>query len=109
MLGEQIAQAYADHSVETVVLRPSWVYGPRRRTTCVIKTMITDALANQPTHLPYGAGFPRQFVHVTDAAEAVAAALTTSRGAQSATTSPTEVATCWTNWQSSCVSACPLR
>lgn len=81
---ERIAQAYAHHGVETVILRPSWVYGPRRRTTCVIKTMISDALSNQPTQLPYGAGFPRQFVHVTDVAEAVAAALTTSRGAQSA-------------------------
>lgn len=81
---EQVAQAYARHGVETVVLRPSWVYGPRRRTTCVIKTMINDALSNQPTHLPYGAGFPRQFVHVTDVAASVAAALTTSRGAQSA-------------------------
>lgn len=81
---ERIAQAYVHHGVETVILRPSWVYGPRRRTTCVIKTMISDALSNQPTHLPYGAGFPRQFVHVTDVAEAVAAALATSRGAQSA-------------------------
>jgi UDP-glucuronate 4-epimerase len=81
---EQVAHAYASHGVETVVLRPSWVYGPRRRTTCVIKTMVNDALSNQPTHLPYGAGFPRQFVHVTDVAASVAAALTTSRGVQSA-------------------------
>lgn len=81
---ERIAQAYAHYGVETVILRPSWVYGPRRRTTCVIKTMIGDALSNQPTHLPYGAGFPRQFVHVADVAAAVAAALTTTRGAQSA-------------------------
>lgn len=81
---ERIAQAYAHHGIETVILRPSWVYGPRRRTTCVIKTMIGNALANQPTHLPYGAGFPRQFVHVTDVAAAVAAALTSSRGVQSA-------------------------
>lgn len=80
---EQIAHAYAEHGVETVTLRPSWVYGPRRRTTCVIKTMITDALSNQPTRLPYGAGFPRQFVHVTDVAVAVLAALTTSRAVQS--------------------------
>lgn len=81
---ERIAQAYANYDVETVVLRPSWVYGPRRRTTCVIKTMIADALSHQPTHLPYGAGFPRQFVHVTDVAEAVVAALATSSGVQSA-------------------------
>jgi nucleoside-diphosphate-sugar epimerase len=81
---EQIAQAYAQHGVETVILRPSWVYGPRRRTTCVIKAMIGDALANRPTHLPYGAGFPRQFVHVSDVASSVLAALTTSRGIQKA-------------------------
>ena len=81
---ERIAEAYASHGVETVTLRPCWVYGPRRRTTCVIKTMVADALSGRPTHLPYGAGFPRQFVHVADVAEAVVAALTTSKGAQSA-------------------------
>jgi nucleoside-diphosphate-sugar epimerase len=81
---ERIAQAYASHDVETIILRPCWVYGPRRRTTCVIKTMIADALSNQPTHLPYGAGFPRQFVHVADVAEAIGAALVTSTGVQSA-------------------------
>jgi nucleoside-diphosphate-sugar epimerase len=81
---ERIAQAYANYNVDTVILRPSWVYGPRRRTACVIKTMVGDALAHHPTRLPYGAGFPRQFVHVTDVAEAIAAALTTSKGVQSA-------------------------
>jgi UDP-glucuronate 4-epimerase len=81
---EQIAKAYAHHGVETVILRPSWVYGPRRRTACVIKTMIQDALSHRPTHLTYGAGFPRQFVHVSDVADSVLAALTTSRGVQKA-------------------------
>jgi len=81
---ERIARAYACHGVDTVVLRPCWVYGPRRRTTCVIKTMIADALCGQPTRFPYGAGFPRQFVHVVDVAEAVVAAVTTSKGVQSA-------------------------
>lgn len=81
---EQIARAYAHHGVETVILRPSWVYGRRRRTTCVIKTMVADALENRSTHLPYGAGFPRQFVHVSDVAEAVLAALLTTRGVQRA-------------------------
>jgi nucleoside-diphosphate-sugar epimerase len=81
---ERIAQAYAHHGVETVILRPSWIYGPRRRTTCVIKTMIENALSNRPTHLPYGAGFPRQFVYVSDVAESILAALTTSKGVQRA-------------------------
>ncbi|THD44703.1 MAG: NAD(P)-dependent oxidoreductase [Bradyrhizobium sp.] len=81
---EQIARAYASHGVDTVVLRPCWVYGVRRRTTCVIKTMVADALHGQRTRLPYGVGFPRQFVHVADVARAVVAALTTSKGLQSA-------------------------
>lgn len=81
---ELIAQAYSHHGVSTVILRPSWVYGPRRRTTCVIKTMVTDALLDRPTRLPYGVGFPRQFVHVTDVAAAVLAALRTSSGVQAA-------------------------
>lgn len=82
LCAEQIAHAYAHHKVESVILRPSWVYGHRRRTDCVIKTMISDALATMPTHLPYGAGFPRQFVHVSDVAASVLAALTTTRGVQ---------------------------
>ena len=80
----RIAQAYAHHNVESVILRPSWVYGHRRRTDCVIKTMITDALANAPTHFPYGAGFSRQFVHVSDVAASVNKALTTTKGVQRA-------------------------
>ena len=81
---ELIARTYASHGVDTVILRPCWVYGPRRRTTCVIKTMIADALCGMPTRFPYGAGFPRQFVHVADVAEAVVAALATSKAVQSA-------------------------
>ncbi|MGO8833464.1 MAG: NAD-dependent epimerase/dehydratase family protein [Roseiarcus sp.] len=81
---ERIARAYAGHGVDTVILRPCWVYGPRRRTACVIKAMIGGALVGQPTRLPYGAGFPRQFVHVADVAEAVVAALTSAEGVQSA-------------------------
>lgn len=76
---EAIAQAYAaGHGVETVILRPSWVYGPRRRTDCVIRTMIVDASAGRPTHLTYGKSFPRQFIHVDDVAAAVASAIDSS-------------------------------
>lgn len=84
LCAEQIAHAYARHDVESVILRPSWVYGHRRRTECVIKMMITDALAHAPTRLPYGAGFSRQFVHVSDVAASVHAALTISAGVQRA-------------------------
>lgn len=41
--------------------------------------MILDQLAGRPTRLPYGGGFPRQFVFVDDAVRAVLAALSTPR------------------------------
>jgi UDP-glucuronate 4-epimerase len=74
--GELVARAYAArHGVEAVILRPSWVYGPRRRTPCVIRAMVADALAGQPTHMAYGGGFPRQFVHANDVARAVVSSI----------------------------------
>jgi UDP-glucuronate 4-epimerase len=77
--GELIARAYhSRHGVDVVTLRPSWVYGPRRRTSCVIRTMIVDALAGRPTRLIYGKGFPRQFVHVEDVSAAIVSALSVS-------------------------------
>lgn len=82
--GECIARAYAAHDIETVVLRPSWVYGLRRRTPCMIRTMVADALAGRATRFDYGRGFPRQFVHASDVAAAVVAALRTHGVAGSA-------------------------
>lgn len=82
IVGELIARAYsARHAVDAVILRPSWVYGPRRRTACVIRAMISDALAGRSTRFAYGHGFPRQFVHVDDVASAVVAALFVDAGA----------------------------
>lgn len=74
--GEAIARAYwRAHDVDTVILRPCWVYGPRRRTDCVIRTMILDALADRPTMLRYSRELRRQFVHVDDVATAIVKAL----------------------------------
>lgn len=74
--GELVARSYAaSQGVEAVILRPVWVYGPRRRTECVIKTMLADAIAGRPSRFAYGLSFPRQFVFVGDVATAVAAAL----------------------------------
>ncbi len=74
--GEHLVAAYAHQfGLDAVSLRFSWIFGPRRATECVIRTMILDALAGRPTRLPYGRGFPRQFVHVDDAVRAVFAAL----------------------------------
>jgi UDP-glucuronate 4-epimerase len=73
---EKILQGYAgEHGVDAVSLRITWVYGPRRTTDCVIRTMIEDALAGRATWLSYGGGFRRQFVYVDDVAEAIVLAL----------------------------------
>ncbi|GAA4133513.1 NAD-dependent epimerase/dehydratase family protein [Aminobacter aganoensis] len=74
--GEQLVSTYAQqYGLDGVSLRISWVYGPRRTTDCAIRTMIEDALASRPTHLPFGRNFPRQYIHVDDAARALVSAL----------------------------------
>lgn len=70
--GEQLLAGYrAQHGLDAVAIRLSWVYGPGRTTDCVIRTMIEDAQASRPTSLPFGADFPRQFIHVDDAVDAL--------------------------------------
>lgn len=65
--GEAVVLSYAEeHNVDAIVLRIAGVYGPRRKTACVLRLMIDNALQGNPTHLPYGQGFPRQWVHVDD-------------------------------------------
>jgi UDP-glucuronate 4-epimerase len=63
------------HKVNAVSIRLSWVYGPGRTTDCVVRTMIQNTLNGQPTRLSFGREFPRQFIYVEDAAEALIAAL----------------------------------
>lgn len=74
--GEAVVLSYAEeHAVDAIVLRIAGVYGPRRRTSCILRLMIGNALHGQPTHLPYGQGFPRQWVHVDDVARGLVMAL----------------------------------
>ncbi|WP_371437547.1 NAD-dependent epimerase/dehydratase family protein [Polaromonas sp.] len=73
---EYLVTAYAQqYGVSGVSVRLSWVYGPRRTTDCVIRTMIEDALAGRPTRMDFGLNFPRQFIHVDDAVRGLIAAL----------------------------------
>ncbi len=70
--GEQLVSTYAaQYGVDGVSLRLSWVYGPRRTTDCLIRTMIADAQAGRPTRVGFGRDFPRQYIHVEDAAAAL--------------------------------------
>ncbi len=74
--GDILTRAYAAQTgIDAVVLRFSWVYGPRRRTPCVIRDMIQDAQAGRATTLPFGRGFTRQYVNIDDVVGAVIAAL----------------------------------
>lgn len=73
--GEQIVAAYRkQHGLDAVAVRLSWVYGPGRTTDCVIRTMIEDAHGGRRTQLEWGLDFPRQFIHVDDAVDALLAA-----------------------------------
>jgi UDP-glucuronate 4-epimerase len=74
--GEQLLAAYRQqHGLDAVAIRLSWVYGPGRTTECVIRTIIENAIADRPTKMPWGGNFPRQFIHVSDAVDALMAAL----------------------------------
>jgi len=80
--GEQLVSTYASqYELNGTSLRLSWVYGPRRTTDCVIRTMITDAQAGRPTRVEFGRDFPRQYIHVNDAAAALVMAFDKIRGA----------------------------
>ncbi|WP_315831898.1 NAD(P)-dependent oxidoreductase [Bradyrhizobium prioriisuperbiae] len=73
---EQLVSTFSrQYGLDGVSLRLSWVFGPRRTTDCVIRTMIEDALAGKPTRMPFGRDFPRQYIHVEDAARALMTAL----------------------------------
>lgn len=73
---EHLVRAYSQqYGVDAVSLRLSWVYGPRRTTDCIVRQMITDALAGNRTEIGFGADFPRQFIYVEDAARAIVDAL----------------------------------
>ncbi|MCI3205269.1 MULTISPECIES: NAD(P)-dependent oxidoreductase [Pandoraea] len=73
---EYLVESYAkQYGVDGVSARISWVYGPRRTTDCVIRTMLTDALHRRPTRMPFGSDFHRQFIHIDDAANGLIRAL----------------------------------
>lgn len=70
--GESLTDGYArQFGVDAVSLRLSWVYGPRRTTSCSIRRMLADALSGRPTRLPHGGAAARQYVYVDDAAAAL--------------------------------------
>jgi UDP-glucuronate 4-epimerase len=74
--GEHLIRAYAvQNRFEGVSLRICWVFGPRRRTACLIRTMIEDALEGRSTRLGWGLGLHRQYIYIDDVVSAIIAAL----------------------------------
>ncbi|MHC1562383.1 NAD-dependent epimerase/dehydratase family protein [Actinomycetospora sp. C-140] len=74
--GEQLAEAYRHrHGLSTASLRLVAVFGPRRRTDCLIRDLLLDAAAGRTTRVRVPADAPQQFVAVDDAADAVVAAV----------------------------------
>ena len=75
---EQLVAAYsAEHGLDGVSLRLSWIYGPERSTDCLLRDMVKAAIAGRPFSRRWGKGFPRQYIHADDAGAALVAALGT--------------------------------
>ena len=73
--GDILARAYAaQHGLDAVALRFSWVYGPRRRTDCLIRQLLRDALDGRTSRHAFGPGFARQYVYIEDVVDACIAA-----------------------------------
>lgn len=74
--GETMTGAFArSNGVDAVSLRLCWVYGPRRRTECLVRRLIDAARAEAPLRLDFGGGYHRQFVYIDDVVEAFLNAL----------------------------------
>jgi len=64
--GESLCRAYSSMGVlDAVSLRIGWVYGPGRTTGCPVRALLEGVALDTPPH------HRRDFVYVTDAAEAI--------------------------------------
>lgn len=80
LASEELVAAYSTQfGLEGASLRLSWIYGPRRTTDCAIRTMIEHAQAGRDINWDFGRNFPRQYMHVDDAAKALVQAYQADR------------------------------
>lgn len=75
MMDTAVAVYRARYGIDVISVRLSHVYGPGRRTDCVIRGMIGDALAGRPTALSWGRGYARPYCYIDDSVEGIIAAL----------------------------------
>ena len=81
--GETLLHGYvAGYGLSAVALRPSSVYGPRRRTACGLTDAIRAGLAGRIAKVAAPGSSFRQYVHVGDAAAAIVLALEADAPAQ---------------------------
>jgi UDP-glucuronate 4-epimerase len=70
--GDVLTNAYANQfELDAVALRFSWVYGPKRKTGCILREMILNAKNGKPSVFNFGKMFSRQYVHVDDVVNSV--------------------------------------
>ena len=78
--GEALVRAYVrTQGVNGTSLRVAMVYGPGRTTACPVRKAIRSGFEGKPLVLPYGRGWPRQYIHVDDVVEAIMRALAADR------------------------------
>ncbi len=76
--GETVVRAYAkNYDIDTVIIRPSAVYGPYDANSRVIQKFVRNALTDKPLTLDGDGSLKMDFTHVTDTAQGIALAATT--------------------------------
>ena len=70
--GDLLVMAYrTQFDMDAVSLRIGGIYGPGRRTWCVIKTMVENAVAGRPTHFDWGEGQTRIHMYIDDTVDSI--------------------------------------
>ncbi|MCC7274837.1 MAG: NAD(P)-dependent oxidoreductase [Alphaproteobacteria bacterium] len=78
--GEAILRAYrAEYGLDGVAFRVASAYGPRRTTSCFVRTLLENARAGRPTPALCDRARLRQYVFVDDVVDAILAALDAER------------------------------
>lgn len=74
--GEHLLAGYRyQHGLEGLALRIGWVYGPGRRTACMIRESLKSGLRGEKIVIPGPAIFPCHYVYVDDVVRGIIAAL----------------------------------
>ncbi|WP_269495805.1 NAD-dependent epimerase/dehydratase family protein [Castellaniella sp. S9] len=74
--GEALINAYfAEHGVDAVALRVASCYGPGRTTSCLIRTLVQDAIDGRVTSVRDEPGRTRQHIYVDDVIDGICSAL----------------------------------